>query len=90
MAPAGRVKGAAGQKNRLFFTKNLDLGCKDLVEHGIDTGNHQPVGEVPRRIAPARCQEMGKVIEELRQQGLIEKFKYPWTSAIVLVRKKDS
>ena len=73
----------------VFSTGDLDLGCTDLVEHHIDTGSHRPVKQAPRRIAPARRQEMEKVMEDLRQQGLIERSSSPWTSAVVLVKKKD-
>ncbi|KAK3889124.1 hypothetical protein Pcinc_006866 [Petrolisthes cinctipes] len=59
------------------------------VEHSIDTGDHRPIKQPARRMAPAQRQEMEKVKENIRSQGVIEKSSSPWTSAVVLVRKKD-
>ncbi|KAK3894241.1 hypothetical protein Pcinc_002003 [Petrolisthes cinctipes] len=70
-------------------SSDLDLGCTDMVEHSIDTGDHRPIKQPARRMAPAQRQEMEKVMENLQSQGVIEKSSSPWTSAVVLVRKKD-
>ncbi|KAK3884486.1 hypothetical protein Pcinc_011255 [Petrolisthes cinctipes] len=73
----------------IFSTSDLDLGCTDMVEHSIDTGDHRPIKQPARRMAPAQWQEMEKVKKNIRSQGVIEKSSSPWTSAVVLVRKKD-
>ncbi|KAK3893570.1 hypothetical protein Pcinc_002635 [Petrolisthes cinctipes] len=72
-----------------FSTSDLELECTDMVELSIDTGDHRPIKQPARRMAPAQRQEMEKVMENLRSQGVIEKSSSPWTSAVVLVRKKD-
>ncbi|XP_063876911.1 uncharacterized protein LOC135109462 [Scylla paramamosain] len=43
---------------------DLDLGRTNLVKHRINTGNHPPIKQPPRRVAPARCQEMEKAVGE--------------------------
>ncbi|KAK4325485.1 hypothetical protein Pmani_003936 [Petrolisthes manimaculis] len=73
----------------IFSTSDLDLGCTDMVEHNIDAGDHRPIKQTARRMAPAQRQEIEKVMENLRSQGVIEKSSSHWTSAVVLVRKKD-
>ncbi|KAK3889073.1 hypothetical protein Pcinc_006948 [Petrolisthes cinctipes] len=73
----------------IFSTSDLDLGCTDMVEHSINTGDRLPIKQPARRMAPAQRQEMEKVMENLRSQGVIEKSSSPWKSAMILVRKKD-
>ena len=73
----------------VFSTGDGDLGRTGLVKHRIDTGGHPPIKHAPRRIAPARRKEMEAAVGELVEQGLVEKSSSPWSSAIVLVKKKD-
>ena len=73
----------------VFSSGDLDVGRTSLVKHHINTGNHPPVKQPPRRVAPARRQEMEKAVGELVTQGLVEKSSSPWSSAVVLVKKKD-
>ena len=73
----------------VFSRGDLDLGCTDLVRHTIDTGDARPIKHAPRRIPPARRQEMEKAVGDLLAQGVIERSSSPWSSAVVLVKKKD-
>ena len=73
----------------VFSRGDTDLGRTDLVEHYIDTGDSRPIKHAPRRIPPARRQEMEKAVRDLLAQGVIEKSNSPWSSAVVLVKKKD-
>ena len=38
----------------VFAKSDLDLGCTNLVQHHIITGNSRPIKYAPRRIAPAK------------------------------------
>ncbi|KAK4328586.1 hypothetical protein Pmani_001072 [Petrolisthes manimaculis] len=60
----------------------------DIFSTG-DTGDHHPIKQPARRMAPAQRQETEKVMENLQSQGAIEKSRSPWTSAVILVKKKD-
>lgn len=73
----------------VFSRGDTDLGRTNLVEHYIDTGDSRPIKHAPRRIPPARRQEMEKAVRDLLAQGVIEKSNSPWSSAVVLVKKKD-
>ena len=73
----------------VFSKGDTDLGCTSLVQHRIDTSGSHPIKHAPRRIPPARRQEMEKAVRDLRAQGVIEKSNSPWSSAVVLVKKKD-
>ena len=73
----------------VFSTGKQDLGRTDLVYHSINTGNQDPIKQAPRRLPIHYKQEVGKMLEEMQQQGVIEPSNSPWASPVVLVRKKD-
>ncbi|XP_063884686.1 uncharacterized protein LOC135113361 [Scylla paramamosain] len=73
----------------VFSKRDHDLCCTVLGKHHINTGDARPIKTPPRRIAAARRIEMEKEVEELKGQGVIEKSSSPWSSAVVLVRKKN-
>ncbi len=72
-----------------FSRDNYDLGCTDRVKFKIDTGNHPPIRQAPRRINPQAAQAADEIIEELLLHKLIEPSNSPWASPIVMVRRKD-
>ena len=36
--------------SELFALNSAELGCTTLSEHSIDTGDHQPIKQLPRRV----------------------------------------
>ena len=66
----------------VFAKDDLDLGCTNLVQHHIITGNSPPIKQAPRRIAPAKRQEMETAVGELVAQKVVEKSSSPWSSAV--------
>ena len=78
------------QKYRhVFLCKGESLGRTDKYTINIETGNAKPVKVPPRRMAPAHKaiveQELGKMLAE----NVIEPSASPWSSPIVLVKKKN-
>ena len=73
----------------LFSLGPQDLGQTDLVEHNINVGDAQPLRQAPRRPPLAKREEAKKAIGEMKQQGLVEPSNSPWSSPVVLVKKKD-
>jgi hypothetical protein len=74
------------------FSKEISETLKDSVvgfEHAIETGRHPPVRSLPRRLAPAERDIVRREVEEMMQAGVIEHSHSPWSSPVVLVRKKD-
>ena len=65
------------------------MGRTTLVEHTIDTGDHRPIRQVLRRHPRAHLDEIDRQIDELRQNDFIEPAAGPWSSNVVLVKKKD-
>ncbi|CAC5411877.1 unnamed protein product [Mytilus coruscus] len=66
-----------------------DIGLTDLVEHIINTDNHPPVRQGPRRIPRARIKDADAEIQKTVKQDIIEPSTSPCNSNIVLVKKSD-
>ncbi|CAG2256003.1 unnamed protein product [Mytilus edulis] len=72
------------------FSKNdMDLGLTNLTEHCIETGDARPVKQPPRRVPLAYANEEKKLVDQMLQQGIIQKSHSPWASPLVLVVKKS-
>ena len=73
----------------IFSTGPHDLGCTDLVQHRIHTGEAAPIRQQPRRLPLCKREEAKRAIKEMKELGVIEPSTSPWSSSIVLVGKKD-
>lgn len=72
-----------------FSKSEWDIGLTDLAEHPINTGQADPIKQRPRRVPLAYAEEEKKAVEDLLQKGIIRKSTSPWSSPIVLVKKKS-
>ena len=78
------------QENIASFSNDAgELGKTDLVRHEIDTRDHRPVKQPPRRIPPHHREQVEELIEDMLRKDVIERSSSPWASPIVLVKKKD-
>ena len=78
------------KRNANIFSKNdLDMGRTNLVKHHIELTDPIPFKESYRRIPPRMYDEVKAHIQEMIDLGAIRHSNSPWSSAIVLVRKKD-
>eukprot|EP00731_Ephydatia_muelleri_P036034 Em0193g7a len=66
-----------------------ELGRTTVLKHRINTGDSQPVHLPPRRIPQARREEVRRLIQEMLDQGVIQHSDSPWSSPVVLAKKKD-
>ena len=73
----------------VFAHSPSDLGRTQLTEMQIDTGDHPPIRQFPRRMSPAQREEMAKHVNTMLKQGAFEPSVIPWSSPVVLVKKKD-
>lgn len=70
-------------------TVAADLGCTNLTQHWIDTGDAKPIKQPVRRLPFQQRRHVQELLDSMLEQGVIEPAKGPWASPIVLVRKKD-
>ena len=73
-----------------IFSKGVtDLGNCDLVKHEIKLTDDKPFKEPHRRIPPAIFQEVREHLREMLEAGAIRPSTSPYSSNVVIVRKKD-
>ena len=72
-----------------FSRHEFDLGRTSIVRHQIDTGNNRPVKQVLRRHPFIHVQEIDRQVQEMLDQDVIEPSVSPWSSNVVIVKKKD-
>ena len=61
----------------------------ETVQGAIETGTHSPIHTPPYRVSYKDERVQTDEINKLLKQGVIEESTSPWSSPIVLVRKKD-
>ena len=65
------------------------IGFTDKVSHKIETGDHPPIRQSPRRLPPHLRDEVRSQLDELVRQGILEKSDSSWASPICIVKKKN-
>ena len=73
----------------IFASSSLDLGHTTIIEHSIDTCNARPIKHAPYRVSQAQQSEIDKQISNVLCQNIIKPSSSPWSSPVVLVKKKD-
>ena len=73
----------------IFSTGEDDIGFCDKIKHRIDLLDETPFKQKTRRIPPAMISEVRQHIDQLLSTGIIRKSKSPWSSNVVLVRKRN-
>lgn len=70
-------------------SKDENAGRTTLYEDSIDTGDAKLIKQRPRRVPLALSDEERKAVQQMKEQGVIRESNSPWSSPIVLVRKKS-
>ncbi|GBN72220.1 Retrovirus-related Pol polyprotein from transposon 297, partial [Araneus ventricosus] len=83
------VKELLEEFQNLFSTSDSDVGRCNMTQHTINTGNHPPIKQYPKRLPLAKKEEAERLVKEMVDDGIIEESSGPWASPIVLVKKKD-
>jgi hypothetical protein len=72
-----------------FAASDLDLGGCELTLHEIDTKDATPIHQWPYKNSWKEREIIKEQIELMLKAGVIEPSKSPWSSPVVLVKKKD-
>jgi len=73
----------------VFSRGKFDVGRTHLITHHIDTGEHRPVRQPLRRHPVAYLKAIDGYVEQLLESDIIEPSAGPWSSNIVVVKRKD-
>jgi hypothetical protein len=75
--------------HRNVFAKDMsEIGCTNLHEHSIDTGDATPQKRCYSRMTPAEKIDVDKQVDEMLENGIISPCSSPWISPVILVAKK--
>ena len=74
-------------KNMIF--SDLELGCTSKIKHKIKLDNETPFKDYYHCIPPHQFEEVQKHLQDMLDIGAIRHSCSLWSSAIVLVQKKD-
>ena len=77
------------QYGDIFVGPDGKVGRTDIVKHTIDTGDNHPFKLPMRRQPLAQKPIIENELEKMLEQGVIEPSESPWSSPILLVKKKD-
>lgn len=83
------LKDLLWQYQDVFSKNNQDIGRTHRVEHRIETGNAAPIRTQPRRLPIGKKKTEQEEVQKMLDNGIIEPSRSAWSSAIVLVPKKD-
>jgi hypothetical protein len=82
------LKDVVSEYQDVFITRDGDYGRTDRVYHRIDTGDARPIRQPPKSLPLAKQNEVNGLLD-MKSRGVIEESDSPWSSPVVLVRKKD-
>ena len=85
----GQLVSLLNKYQSLWSTQEMPLQQTDAAEHTIETGTAKPIAQHPRPTGPNQKKEIEKQIQEMLQDEVIRESRSPWSSPIVLVKKKD-
>ena len=73
----------------IFALGTSELGSTNVVHHGINTGDHSPIRQAPRRTPFTLRKKIEEMVDDMLEKEVIQPSKSPWASPVVLVTKKD-
>ena len=77
------------RNQKAFQCQGEPLGRTDIVKHHIETTDPTPIKQKARRFPIHQRDEGNNIVEEMLSADVIEPSYSPWSSPVVLVRKKD-
>ena len=73
----------------LFALDSSEPGRTSAVTHEINTREHCPIRQHPRRVPFSLRGKVCELIKDMLDQGVVVSSASPWANPIVLVAKKD-
>ena len=73
----------------MVISENADVGHATTVQHKIELEDERPFKQRYRHIPPSMFEEVRSHLHQLLRCGIIRKSHSPWSSNVVLVKKKN-
>jgi hypothetical protein len=77
------------EKYRKIFDTSSPTIARTSIHHTIPTGDHPPINSVPYRGSLQQQQALKKIINQLERSNQIRPSSSPWSSPVLLIKKKD-
>ena len=77
------------KKNKLFAIDPKKPGVTRRIQHRVLTGDHPPLASFPYRTSNVENETIDKEVAEMLKNNVAKPSKSPWSSPVVLVKKKD-
>ena len=84
-----KIKLLLSNYNRLFSRSSTDVGQTSAIRHKIDVGMHKPIKSAPYRVPHVLRGEIEKHVNKMLEANIIEYSDGPWSSPVILVKKKN-
>lgn len=84
-----RFRARVGGLLRANHNADKELGLAHIVKMRIDTSNHPLIKLRPYQTPTHKRPLVEKVVQDVLEEGMIERSKSPWSFPIVVVDKKD-
>ena len=78
------------RQHEAFSKNNKDIGCTQLIEMEIDTGDSLPMAQSPYTLPLKHYDWVCQEIETLEKSGVIERSLSRWASPVIVVPKKSA
>ncbi|XP_033182627.1 uncharacterized protein LOC113168680 [Anabas testudineus] len=85
-----RITAKLNNLSDVFSQHDLDFGCTNKVQHHIKLHDETPFKHCTRPIHPQDLEAVRKHLRDLLEAGVIRESESPFSSPIVVVRKKNS
>ena len=73
----------------IFAKNDNDLGKTDVLEHAINTGDHEPIRERAYRVNPYKKKIIEDETKKMLEKKVIRKSFSPWAAPVTLVPKPN-
>ena len=84
-----QLKDLVRENADVFALDDSELGHTSVVQHHVDTGDHNPIKQAVRRVPFVYRDKIAKMVAEMKEAGIIKPSSSPWASPVVLVPKED-
>lgn len=88
-AQQDQLRALVAEYRDIFALSPEELGRTGLVRHRIETGANQPIRQRPYRVSESQRGLIEEHVTDMLNRGIIQPSVSPWSSPIILVKKKD-